>query len=106
MTLINLNFIQFYQVFVKVGLTDKQSSMTSINDVFVVCEKRYALTVSKSNNEWNERIDNNDLIEIFDLIDLSSENFFDLFYKQTSNFKSTELCAENNILSFLIVLSR
>lgn len=100
MTLINLNFIQFYQLLVKVDLIDKRSSMTSINDVFVVCEKKYILTISKFNNGWNEQIDNNDLIEIFDLIDSSSKNFIDLFYKQTSNLKDIELCVLRNFYRF------
>lgn len=100
MTLISLNFIQFYQFSVKTGLTDKRSSMASINDVSVVCEKRYALTISEFNNEWNQQIDNNDLIEVLDLTGPSSENLFDLFYKQTPNLKGTELCAESNIHRF------
>lgn len=97
MSLINLNFIQFYRLLVKVDLIDKRSSTTSIDDVFVICENKYALMISRSNNEWNERIDNNNLMKIFDLIDSSSENPFNLFYKQASALKSAELCVEGNI---------
>ena len=100
MTLINLDFIQFYRSFIKIDLTDKQLSMASINDVFVVYEKKYVFTIFRFSNEWNKQIDNNDLIEIFDLINSSLKNSFDLFYKQASNFKSTELCVENNIYCF------
>ena len=71
--------------------------MASVNDVLVVCEKRYAPTVSRSSNGWDERIDNNDQIEVLDLIDPSSEDPLDLFYKQAPNLKDTELCAEGNI---------
>ena len=100
MTLINLNFIQFYQLLVKADLADKRSSKTSVNDVFVVCEEKYAPTVSRSNNEWDERIDNNDQIEVLDLAGPSSEDPLDLFYKQAPNLKDTELCAEGNIHCF------
>lgn len=51
MTLINLNSIQFYQFFVKADLTDKQSSMTSIDNVFVIYENKYAFMIFKSSNE-------------------------------------------------------
>ena len=97
MTLINLDSIQFYQLPVKAGLADKRSSMASVNDVSVVCEERYAPTISRSSNEWNERIDNNDLIKVLDLIGPSSEDPLDLSYKQAPNLKSTELCAQGNI---------
>ena len=97
MTLINLDSIQFYRPPVKADLADKRSSMASVNDVSVVCEKRYAPTVSRSSNEWNERINNNDLIEVLDLIGPSLEDSLDLSYKQAPNLKGTELCAEGNI---------
>lgn len=94
MTLINLDSIQFYQLPVKADLADKRSSMTSINDDSAVCEKRYAPTVSRSSNKWDERIDNNDLIEVLDLTGPSSQDPFDLSYKQAPNLKGIELCAE------------
>ena len=97
MTLVNLDSIQFYQLPVKADLADKRSSMTSVNDVPVICEERYAPTVSRSSNGWDERIDNNDQIEVLDLTDPSSEDPLDLSYKQAPNLKGTELCAEGNI---------
>lgn len=97
MTSVNLDSIQFYQLPVKADLADKRSSMASVNNVPVVCEERYAPTVSRSNNEWDERIDNNDQIEVLDLTGPSSEDPLDLSYKQALNLKGTELCAEGNI---------
>lgn len=98
MTLINLDSIQFYQLPVKTDLTDKRSSMASVNeDIHVICEERNALKVSRSSNEWDERIDKNDQIEVLDLTGPSSEDPLDPSYKQAPNLKSTELCAEGNI---------
>ena len=67
MTLINLDSIQFYQLPVKADLADKQSSMASVNDVPVIYKERHAPKISRSINEWDERIDNNDQIEVLGL---------------------------------------
>lgn len=100
MTLINLNSIPFYQLPVKVDLANKWSLEVSINDIPVICEERYTPTVSRSSNEWDEQIDNNDQIEVFDLAGPLSENPLNLFYKQAPNLKDTELYAKGNIHYF------
>lgn len=51
MTLINLNFIQFYQSFIKADLVNKKPSIMSIDNVFIICEERYAFRVLKFNDE-------------------------------------------------------
>lgn len=81
MILVNLDFIQFYQLLVKADLTDKQSLMALINDILVICEKRYALMVSRFSNKWDKQIDNNDQIDVLDLTGPSSEYFLDQSYK-------------------------
>lgn len=47
MTLVNLNFIQFYQFSIKVDLADKQLLMVLVNNIYIVCKNKYALTVFK-----------------------------------------------------------
>ena len=98
MTLINLNFIQFYQSFIKADLVNKKPSIMSIDNVFIICEERYAFRVLKFNDEWSESLNNFDLSEILDSIDSSSTNILDLlFYKHILNLKGTESYVEGNI---------
>lgn len=68
MTLINLNFIQFYQLLIKTDLIDKGLFMFSLNDVFVVCEEGYTSTISRFNDEWGELFNDYELIKVLDSI--------------------------------------
>lgn len=81
-------------------MADKQSSMASVNDVSIVCEEKYAPKVSRSSNGWDEQIDNNNQIKIFDLTGSSLEDPLNLFYKQAPNLKDIELYAKGNIYCF------
>ena len=50
MILINLDLIQFYQLFIKAYLINKQSAMALVNDIFIICEERYTFKVSRFSN--------------------------------------------------------
>lgn len=52
MILVNLNPIQFYQLSIKADLADKQSSIAFVDDVSIICEKRYAFIVFRSYNRY------------------------------------------------------
>lgn len=96
MTLIDLNFIQFYQSLIKVNWANKTPSMTSVSDVLIICEKRYAATVSRFSSEWGKQLNDYDLTEVLDLTDLLLKDSFNLFYKQALNLEGTELYTEGN----------
>lgn len=81
MTLINLDFIQFYQTLTKADLAGKKLSITSIDDIVVIYEEKNASKVSRSSGEWGRRLNNYDLIEVSNSIDSSLKDSSDLFYK-------------------------
>ena len=85
-TLINLNFIQFYQSLIKVDLIDKRLLITSIDDVLVICEKGYIFTVSRFNGGWGELFNDYNLIEVLEFTSSSTKDSLDLlFYKHALN---------------------
>lgn len=96
MTLIDLNFIQFYQSLIKVNWADKTLLITSVSDVLIICEKRYAATVSKFSNKWDEQLNDYNLTEVLNLTDLLLKDSFNLFYKQALNLEGTKLYTEGN----------
>ena len=79
MTLINLNFIQFYQPLVKADLTNKRLSITSIDNVFVICEEGHTSTISRFNDEWNESLNDYDLIEVLNSTDSGDKEKYESF---------------------------
>ena len=97
-TLIDLDFIHFYEFLNKANLTNKRSLITFVNNVFVICEEKYTSTISKFNDEWDKLLNDYDLIEVFNSINSSSKNSLALlFYKHILNLKDTKLYVEGNI---------
>lgn len=94
-----MNFIYFYQSLNKVDLIGKKLLITFINNIFIICEKRYIFIIFKFNNECDRLFNNYDLIEVLNLIDFSLlKNLLDLLScKYILDFKSIKLYAEDNI---------
>ena len=99
--LINLDFIQFYQFSIKTDLIDKKLSIMSIDDISIICKKGHIFIVHKSNDGWNKLFNNYNLIEIFNSINSSFKNLFNLlFHKHILNLKGIKISVENKIRSF------
>ena len=96
--MINLDFIQFYQLFIKADLIIKELFIISINNTFVIYGQKYISRVSRFNGGWNRLLSDYNLIEIFNLIGSSSTDSLDLlFYKYTLDLKDIELYVGDNI---------
>lgn len=97
MTLINFDSIQFYQTPTKADLAGKKPSMTSVDDVAVICGENNAPKVPRSSRGWGKRLNNYDFIEVPDSTGSSPKDSPDLFYKQAPDLKGTELYAGGNV---------
>ena len=97
MTLISLDSIQFYQTPTKADLAGKRPSMTSVDDVGVICGENNAPKVPGSSGGWGRRLNDYDLIQVPDSTGPSSKDLLDLSYKQAPDLKSTELCPGGNV---------
>ena len=90
MTLIDLDFIHFYQPPSKGDLASKRLSMASVNDVPIIGVEGYTPTIPRSNGGWGGSLNDYDLIEVLDSTGSSSTDPLDLLsYNPTLNLKIT-----------------
>lgn len=79
-------------------MIDKRLSITSIDNILVICEEGYVFMISKFNNEWGKLFNDYDLIEVFKFISLLTKDPLNLLsYKYALDFKGTELYVGGNI---------
>lgn len=95
-----LNFIQFYRFSIEANLSRKKIiKMFNVND-FTIPENEKSSKISiERNNEWNV-LWSDHFIEFKNLIDSSSKEQFDFFFKKVTDFKNIETNVKNKIISF------
>ena len=92
MTLIDLDFIQFYQPPTKADLADKRPSVASVGDVPLVYGEGYTPTVPRSNGGWGGPLNDYDLIEVLESTGSSSKDpLHFLSYKRAQELQQSGL---------------
>lgn len=89
MTLINLNFIQFYELFFKVNLAGMSISMMLKSDISTVCDKSITLKASES------RLQTYDLIKCVDLT--GSEELLDVCCESAPHLDGNEVHLKDKV---------
>lgn len=107
MTLIDLNFIQFYQSPIKSNLSRKKTFKTFIVRNFTISERENSSEIFESKNEWNTSWSDN-FIQFPNIVDSLFKKHLDFLREKASNFKEIEANLKckmfNNSLTQLLTI--